>query len=31
LRSLGDAGGVDIGVQRLGERVMAGHGVRYHW
>jgi hypothetical protein len=27
LAVLGDAGRVDIGMQRLGERVMAGHGV----
>ena len=27
LAVLGDAGGVDVGVQRLGERVMARHGV----
>ena len=27
LAVLGDAGGIDVGVQRLGERVMAGHDV----
>ena len=27
LAVLGDAGGGDVGVQRLGERMMAGHGV----